>query len=166
MSRQLQTHKGILIIDIQGWKLLQRNLNKQISAGANVLTWLAATKKSQKFLGCCHFSTCCILGALQWDNMLMGTFRSSRCDIYNRLVNACVVKTCYWIVMPMYYLKKYHFFGFSSFLIVLFICMRRGWSFSPANRTTGVEHTYRTLTAIPFKLEVDNSLKLFAIAGI
>ena len=34
-----------------------------------------------------------------------------------------------------------------------------------ASRTTGVEDTYRTLTAIPFQLGVNNSLKTFACTG-
>ena len=54
----------------------------------NVPVRLVATKKSLVFLECVKPSNCCVLDVSLQDNMLMGAFRSSRCNIYNRLVSA------------------------------------------------------------------------------
>ena len=50
--------------------------------------------KSRWFFWCCQCSTCCVLGALQRDNMLMVAFRSSRNKICDRPFNTCLVMTC------------------------------------------------------------------------
>ena len=59
--------------------------------------------------------------------------------------------------------KRRHCLRFSSFLIFSFIYMRHNLSFNPACKTTGVQDACRTLTAIPFKVGVNNSSKIFAI---
>ena len=82
---------------------------------------------------------CC--GTTCW----MGAFHSSHCHKHNRHVNACIVKTYGWIVM---------------FRRLIYLMCR------PVRRTTRVEDTYWTLTAISFKVRVNNSLKIFAIASV
>ena len=47
-----------------------------------------------------------------------------------------------------------------------FIQLYRNRSFNHACGTTRVEDTYRTLTAIPFKVGENNSLKIFVIVSI
>ena len=57
-------------------------------------------------------------------------------------------------------------FGFLRFLSSFFICMRRNWLFNPACKTSCVKDTYQPQTAIPFKIEENNSSKIFAIVSI
>ena len=47
-----------------------------------------------------------VLATLLWDNMLMGDFRSLRCNMYNRLGNVSKVKTGDSIVMFMFHFGK------------------------------------------------------------
>ena len=44
--------------------------------------------------------------------------------------------------------------------------MRRNQLFNIAPKTTGIEDTYRTLTAITFYVGVNNSSKIFAITNV
>ena len=53
------------------------------------LRLVASRKNSLVFLICCRHSICCVFVAFLQDHMLMGAFRSSCCNIYNRLVNTC-----------------------------------------------------------------------------
>ena len=81
----------------------------------------------------------------------------TQCYIY-----ISIRQICDWIFMVW---KSRHCLRVSSFLIISFISMRRKWSFNPACRTTGVQDTYQTLTAIPFQVEANNSSKVFAMSA-
>ena len=115
-------------------KLLQKNLNKQ------------------------SFS----LGALLLENMMVGAFRSSvvimevylylyGCNICNRHLISKDLWLDFHKYVPLQ--KNRHHLRFTSFLTVLFIFMCRNLSPNPACKTTDVENTNRTLTAIPFNVE-------------
>ena len=54
-----------------------------------------------------------------------------------------------WVLMFAPLWKRRHCLRYSSFLIVWTVFLRHNWSFNPACKTTGVEDTYITLTAIP-----------------
>ena len=93
------------------------------------------------------------------DNMLMGAFRSC---VVTYIID--LLTRAYWrlaldlhVYVPP--LKRRLLLWLSLFLTVLFICMCRNWSFNPMCRTTGVEDTNWSLTAIPFKVGVNNSWK-------
>ena len=68
--------------------------NKQINKQINT---------SLVVLGCVKPSTCCVLGVSLPNNLLIGAFANR--DI-KRLVNACIDKTCDWIVMFMFHFKN------------------------------------------------------------
>ena len=62
-------------------------------------------------------STYYVLSALLRHNLLMGAFRSSVCNIYNRLISVRLVNTYDWIAMFMFnFGKGVTFFGFLHFL--------------------------------------------------
>ena len=59
--------------------------------------------------------------------------------------------------------KKRHCPCLSSFLIISFTYMWRGWSLNLTCRRTDVVDTYWATTAIPFKVEADNSWKTLCL---
>ena len=60
--------------------------------------------------------------------------------IYNRLVNACILKICDWIDMFMLYVgKRLYCLRFVSFFIDCFNCACRDHSFNRVCRTTSAK---------------------------
>ena len=117
----------------------------KVFADANVPARLVATKKFLVILVYVRLSICCVLLR---DKLLMGAFRSSRCNI-NRLVNEYIVNTCDWIATSMFHFGKcVTVFGFRRFLSsCLLLCVATDRSTQSIGRQT----------AIQFKLLVKNS---------
>ena len=93
-----------------------------------------------------------------------GCISFMRCNIYNWIVNMCIVRTCNSIAMPTFHFRKgVTAFSFSCYyLIYLLACDTNNWLFNPACRTASVKDTYQTQTAILFKVELNNFSKIFA----
>ena len=98
--------------------------------------------------------TCCVLGALLWDNMLMGALCSNHIATY-----ILDLWTCNRIVIYVWLQNRHSCLRFSPFLFVSFSRMWSDWSFNLACCTTGVKSTHWVLTAIPLWIGVDNSHK-------
>ena len=150
MSLITQDVQNQVIIDIQERKLLQRNLNAYsflpVSTYRSGWWW---PKKSLFFLDGVNAQLAVFLGVLLRDNMLMVAFRSSRCNIvYNRLATGLSV-------MFMFHFGK----GVTVFNFLRFLssCLFSWLAFNPQFRLAGIEDTFWTLIAIPFKVGLNNS---------
>ena len=80
-----------------------------------------------------------------------------RGNIYNSLVEACILKTCNWIVMTLFHFVRVSLLSFFSSYITssyLFACVtadRSIWGL-------GLEDTFQSLIGNPFKVWVNSSL--------
>ena len=113
------------IIDIQKWKLLQRNHNEQTLCGCQLTALVSGDKIVAGFSRTLSMLNFCVLGALLRENLLMGAFRSSCRNIYNKLVNVCIVSTYDPAVMFLFdFGIRVTFFGFLRILSsYLFVCV-------------------------------------------
>ena len=87
-------------------------------------------------------------GCIAAGQHVNGCFLLVLCNIYNRFVNVCIVKTCDRIVMSMFPFGKSKVvtaFGFFIF-IVIFNCMCSNRSMNPDCSMTGAEHTPTSLS--------------------
>ena len=81
-------------------------------------------------------------------------------NIYNRLVNTCILKTPVWIGMSMFRLgKSVTVFGFLFFLWLYLMAYDR------LNQRVE-RQAPKTYTALLFLIGVDNSKKVFSIGNV
>ena len=80
-----------------------------------------------------------------------------RGNIYNSLVEACILKTCTWIVMTLFHFVWVLLFSFFSSYIAssyLFVCVTADRSI----RGLGLKDTFQSLAGNPFKIGVNSTL--------
>ena len=96
---------------------------------------------------------CCVLGALLWDNMLMGVFRFRLC-IVTYVIDLLTRAHYLWLDCYLYVSLWRKFSLFFVFITFFYASQSIG-------QTNLLNDRYRrqVLTAIPFKIRVNNSSK-------